>query len=244
MKIGIFDSGLGGINVLSELLKLYPDEEYIYVGDNKNLPYGTKSKEELLILASKIIDFLIKEDVKIIFIACGTVSSTIYEELTKKYTIPLVNVVNTTITKINSLNLDEVAVLATPNTVNSHIFKNKLNCKKIKEVSCDKFVPLIEGTLDSKFKKLYIEQYLIEIKKDKIKNIIFGCTHYPSLESDIKNYLGDVNCFNMGTILSNSIYLKRGNKSLDIYFTNVGDDLENKVSSMLNKDIKIKDLEL
>ena len=124
MKIGIFDSGLGGINVLKEIKKAYPNEHYIYVGDNKNLPYGSKSKEELINLASKIIDYFIKEEVNIIFIACGTVSSTIYEELTKKYKIPLVSIVNATILKVNSLNLDEVAVLGTPNTISSHIFKN------------------------------------------------------------------------------------------------------------------------
>lgn len=244
MKIGVFDSGLGGINVLKELLKLYPNEEYIYVGDNKNLPYGTKTKEELLNLSSKIIEYLINEGVSIIFIACGTVSSTIYEELTKKYSIPIVSIINTTITKINSLNLEEVAILGTSNTVKSHIFKHKLNCKNIKEVSCDKFVPLIEGTLDPKYKNLYIDQYLKDIKKEQIKNIVFGCTHYPLLENDIKQYLGDINCFDMGTILATSIYLKKSKKSLDIYFTKYSKELENKVNNILNENIKIKKLDL
>ena len=244
MKIGVFDSGLGGINVLKELLKMYPNEEYIYIGDNKNLPYGTKTKDQLLLLASNMIDYLIKEGVNIIFIACGTVSSTIYEELKEKYRVPIVSIVNTTVTKINSLNLDEIAVLATPNTINSHIFKNNLNCKKVLEISCDKFVPLIEGDLDSKFKNLYIEQYLKEIKKERIKNIILGCTHYPLLVEDIKNYLGDVNCYDMGVILANSIYLKSGNKSLNIYFTNYNKELEDKVSEILNQKISIEKLDL
>lgn len=244
MKIGVFDSGLGGINVLKELMKMYPNEQYIYIGDNKNLPYGNKTKEELLNLTTKIIDYLVTQDVKIIFIACGTVSSTIYEELTNKYNIPIVNIINTTITKINSLDLDDIAVLATSNTVKSHIFKNNLNCKNVKEINCDKFVPLIEESIDSKFKKIYIEQYLKEIKKDKIKNVIFGCTHYPLLEKDIKNYLGDINFFNMGTILANSIYLKSGEKSLDIYFTKYDKKLEEKVNYILDRIIKIKQLEL
>ncbi len=244
MKIGVFDSGLGGINVLKELLKMYPNEQYVYIGDNKNLPYGTKTKEQLLTLASNMIDYLIKEEVNIIFIACGTVSSTIYEELKEKYQIPIVSIINTTIAKINSLNLDGVAILATPNTINSHIFKNGLNCKKILEISCDKFVPLVEGDLDLKFKNLYIEQYLKEIKKEGIKNIVLGCTHYPLLVEDIKNYLGDVNCYDMGMILANSIYLKSGKKSLDIYFTNCNKALEDKVSEILNQKISIKKLDL
>lgn len=244
MKIGIFDSGLGGINVLNELLKVYPNEEYIYVGDNKNLPYGTKTKDELLILVSKIVEYLINERVSIIFIACGTVSSTIYEELKQKYNVPLVSITSTTISKINSLNLDEVAVLGTPNTVNSHIFKQNLNCNNVVEISCEKFVSLVEGTLDLKFKNLYIEQYLKEIKKERIKNIILGCTHYPLLSEDIKNYLGEINIYNMGTILANSIYLKSGKKSLNIYFTDYQEDLNDKVSKILEQDITIKELNL
>lgn len=244
MKIGIFDSGLGGINVLKELLKTYPNEEYIYVGDNKNLPYGTKTKEELLTLASKIIDYFVKEGVSIIFIACGTVSSTIYEDLKQKYKVPLVSIISTTVSKINSLNLDEVAVLATPNTINSHIFKKSLNCNNVVEVSCEKFVSLVENNKDLKFKKVYIEQYLKEIKKERIKNIILGCTHYPLLESDIKNYLGEVNIFDMGMILANSIYLKSGNKSLNIYFTNYYEELNDKVSKILKQNVVIKQLDL
>lgn len=244
MKIGIFDSGLGGINVLKELLKVYPNEEYIYVGDNKNLPYGTRTKEELLNLSSKIVDYLISKGVSIIFIACGTISSTIYEELKQKYKVPLVSIISTTISKINSLNLDEVAVLATPNTIDSHIFKKNLKCQNVKEISCEKFVPLIEDTFDLKFKKLYIEQYLKEIKKERIKNVILGCTHYAYLEEDIKDYLKDVNIYNMGTILATSIYLKRGNKSLDIYFTSYNKNLESKVKSILKQDITVKKLNL
>ena len=244
MKIGVFDSGLGGINVLKELLKMYPNEQYVYIGDNKNLPYGTKTKEQLLTLASNMIDYLIKKEVNIIFVACGTVSSTIYEELKEKYQIPIVSIINTTIAKINSLNLDVVAILATQNTINSHIFKNSLNCKKVLEISCDKFVPLVDGNLDLKFKNLYIEQYLKETKKERIKNIILGCTHYPLLAEDIKNYLGDVNCYDMGMILANSIYLKSGKKSLDIYFTNCNKKLEDKVSEILNQKVSIKKLDL
>ncbi len=244
MKIGVFDSGLGGINVLKELLKVYPNEEYIYIGDNKNLPYGTKTKEELIILVSKIIDYLINEGVSIIFIACGTVSSTIYEELKQKYKVPLVSIISTTVSKINSLNLDEVAVLATPNTINSHIFKKNLNCNNIMEISCEKFVSLVEGNLDPKFKKVYIEQYLNVVKKERIKNIILGCTHYPLLEDDIKNYLGEVCIFDMGMILANSIYLKSGNKSLDIYFTDYYKELNDKVSKVLEQNVTVKELKL
>ena len=112
------------------------------------------------------------------------------------------------------------------------------------EVSCEKFVPIIEGKLDSKFKKIYIEQYLKEIKKERIKNIILGCTHYPLLEEDIKNYLGEVNIINMGTVLANTIYLKSAVKDLDIYFTDNKKELQDKVSTILEEKVETKQLDL
>lgn len=244
MRIGVFDSGLGGINVLKELIKYHPNQEYIYVGDNKNLPYGKKSKKELIDLSSKIIDFLIKEKSDMILIACGTVSSNVYNELKEKYNIPIFNVIDTTISKIKDSNINDIAVLATPATINSHIFKDKLKNINVKEISCGAFVPLIEGQIEEKLKKLYIEQYLKEIKKEGIKDIVLGCTHYPLLEEDIINYMGDVNLYNMGTILANSIYLKEGSSSLNIYFTNNNQELNNKVNNILKNNIKTKQIDL
>lgn len=241
MRIGVFDSGVGGLTVLKELVKYHPDQEYIYFGDTKNLPYGTKSKEELLDIASHIIDFLIAQDVKIIFIACGTISATIYESLSEKYKIPLVNVIDTTIAEIKRRGLNEVAVLATSATIESHTFKNKLPNVKVMEISCSKFVPIIENQIDQKFKKLYIEQYLKPIKKDHIGDIILGCTHYPLIEDDIKAYLGEVNCYNMGTILAQSTYLKPDKYDLTIYFSHIYDGLSDKVNNILNTKVEIKE---
>lgn len=239
MRIGVFDSGIGGLTVLKELMKYHPDQEYIYFGDTKNLPYGTKSKDELLDVASKVVEHLISEDVKIIFIACGTVSSNIYQELSSKYKIPFVNIIDTTIAEIRRRGIQNLAVLATSATINSHIFKNKLEDVNVLEVSCSQFVPIIENKVDSKFKKLYIEQYLKQIKNEGIKDVVLGCTHYPLLEKDIKAYLGEVNCYNMGTILSASTYLKPGDKDLKVYFSHNYDGLNNKVNEILEREVTI-----
>lgn len=244
MTVGVFDSGIGGLTVLKELIKYHPNQDYIYIGDNKNLPYGEKTKDELLNLSSKIIDFLVKKKVDIVFIACGTVSSNIYEELKNKYNIPIVSIIDTTIIKIKEDKINDLGVLATPSTINSHIFKNKLKDINVTEISCGAFVPLIEGKMDTKFKTLYIEQYLETIKKQGIKDIVLGCTHYPLLEEDIKNYLGDINIYNMGTILASSIYLKTSNKSLTVYFTDNSKELNNKVNDVLDKFVETKNLEL
>lgn len=244
MRIGVFDSGIGGLTVLKELIKYHKDQEYIYFGDTKNLPYGTKTKDELLEAVSKVIDFLISEDVKIIFIACGTVSSTIYQLLCEKYKIPLVNIIDTTIAEIKRRQIKQLAVLATPATIDSHIFNNKLKDVNVMEISCSQFVPIIENKIDQKFKKLYIEQYLKEVKKEGIKDIVLGCTHYPLLENDIKAYLGEVNCYNMGTILASSTYLKPGNKDLTVYFSHNYEGLNNKVENILEQEVNIIEKEI
>lgn len=244
MRIGVFDSGLGGITVLKEFIKYHPRQEYIYVGDNKNLPYGEKSKEQLLNLSSRIIEFLINEKVDIIIIACGTVSSNVYNELKEKYKVPILNIIDATTTKIKQDNIKSLAVLATEATINSHIFKNKLKDINVVEISCNVFVPLLEGGMDMKFKNIYIEQYLKPIKKDNINDIVLGCTHYSLLEQDIKNYLGNVNIYNMGTILAKSVYLKEGQSILNIYFTDNNKELNNKVNYILKNDIETKQLDI
>ena len=92
MRIGVFDSGIGGLTVLKELVRKYPNNEYIYVGDTLNVPYGEKNKNELFSLSAKIIDYLLLKKIDIIIIACGTVSSNIKDELIRKYSIPIIMV--------------------------------------------------------------------------------------------------------------------------------------------------------
>ena len=202
------------------------------------------TKEELLEVVSKVIEFLITKDVRIIFIACGTVSSTIYKELCGKYKVPIVNIVDATITEIKRQNIKEVAVLATPATIDSHVFKNKLPECNVMEISCSQFVPLIESKMDKRFKKLYVEQYLKAVKKERIKDIVLGCTHYPLLENDIRAYLGEVHCINMGTVLANSTYLKPDIENLEIYFSHNYEGLNDKVNSILECQAQIIEQEL
>ena len=139
MRIGVFDSGVGGLTVLKEVIKKYPNNQYFYFGDNINVPYGTKTKEELFCLASNIIEFLLTKEVDMIVIACGTVSSNIYSQLVLKYDIPMFNVIDATINYVNNSNLENIGVIATDMTVKSKVFE-KLN-KKVISKACPFFVP-------------------------------------------------------------------------------------------------------
>ena len=196
MRIGIFDSGLGGINVLSCLLEKYPNNEYIFYGDTKNIPYGDKSKDELMKLASNIIDFLLTKNVDIIIIACGTVSSTCYKELKKKYSIPLYDIISPTIEYLKQSNLNNIGVIGTKRTIESNIFD--LKEKRMLLKSTPSFVPIIENNLIDEKK----DEIISELKVFSTCNaIVLGCTHYPLLKDIIEKEI-HVPTIDMGTFLN------------------------------------------
>lgn len=233
-RIGIFDSGIGGINVLKELIKKYPNNEYIFYGDTKNLPYGSKSKEELFLLASNAIDFLLSKDVDIIIIACGTISSTCVDDLRKKYNIPLYDIITPTLDFIKESSYQNIGVIATERTIKSNIFA--IDNKKILMKATPSFVPIIENNE-------------IEIRKEEIKNelkdfqkcdaLVLGCTHYPMLKKIIEEEL-KIRTIDMGKCLTDKILLSNEKKqSIELYFTLVSVNLVLNINKILNNDYQI-----
>ncbi len=228
MRIGIFDSGIGGINVLKELVRKYPNNEYLFYGDTLNLPYGSKTINELKTYACNIIDYLIKRDVDLIIIACGTISSNCYRYLKKKYDIPIFDIVSPTIKYINNSNYEKVGVIATTRTINSKIFE-------IEKVSLIKatpsFVPIIEDSLIEESRDEIRSE--LSIFKDKVDALVLGCTHYPSLSKTIKEYL-NVPLIDMGKCLTEVLELSlEGETVIDLYFSEISDKLISNVSNIL-----------
>ena len=234
MRIGVFDSGLGGVNVLSCLLKKYPNNEYIFYGDTKNLPYGNKTKEELLKLSSNIIDFLLKKKVDIIIIACGTISSNCYKELKEKYSIPIYDIITPTIDYIKSSNLKNIGVIGTQKTIESNIF-NILE-KNILMKSTPSFVPIIENNQIEEKKDMIIKELKLFNECDAL---VLGCTHYPLLKDIIENNL-HIKTIDMGECLLNKLLITNNSKnSIKLYFSKVDDNLISNVEKILNKKIKV-----
>ena len=221
MRVGVFDSGMGGLTVLKSLIDKYPNNHYIYFGDTLNLPYGNKSIEELKKLSSHIVNFLIQKKVDIIIIACGTVSSNCYSYLKEKYDIPIYDILTPTIDYLKTNDLSNVCVIATTNTIKSGIFNDLTDY----QIECPLFVPLIEdGRIDSDEMNNAIEEYFND---KKIDNLVFGCTHYPLLKEKLKNHLGDINCINMGDILASKLELDDEYYVLDLYFSKINDNIRN-----------------
>lgn len=218
MRVGIFDSGIGGLTVLNKLSSKYKNNDYIFFGDRINIPYGEKSKKELFDLSSKIIDFLISNEVDMIVIACGTVSSNCYKELLDKYkNINIVDIISPTVNYINNKKIDNILVIATSKTVDSHIFKNLLKDKNVYEKACPFLVDMIENNKDIKLEEC--------INDKKYDYVLLGCTHYPLIKDMIKNKTID---------LGDNIFLESnsGTGSIKLYFSKIDDNLLYNVSKI------------
>ena len=233
MKVGIFDSGIGGLTVLKNLQKHYPNNEYIYYGDTKNLPYGNKTKKELEELSSKDVEFLLSKNVDIIFIACGTVSSNCINYLKNKYDIPVYDIITPTIKHLNNSSYQNIGVIATNATIDSHIFKNNIN-KNIYEIKTPDFVPLIEENKNEKIINT-IDNYLQEYK-DKIDILVLGCTHYPIIKDNLNDYFNNkIPLLDMSELLLDK--LKDNNtSSIDIYYSKLNKTIINNTKKILEVD--------
>ena len=233
MRIGVFDSGLGGVNVLACLRKKYPNNDYIYFGDTKNLPYGDKSIDELMKLAKLAINFLIEKKVDIIIIACGTVSSTCYHKLKEEYDIPIYDIISPTINYLKENNYNKIGVIGTNRTIESKIFDIK--DKNVLMKATPSFVPIIENNLVNEKENEIIN----ELKEfNDVDILVLGCTHYPILK-DIINKL-NINTLDMGEIITNNINIpNEGNGTCELYFSLVTINLIVNVNTILGEKFKI-----
>ena len=197
-SIGIFDSGIGGSTVLKEIIKILPQENYIYYSDSKNNPYGDKSDEEIKKLCDNIVQKLIQQNCKAIVIACNTASAKAARFLRKKYKeIPII-AIEPAYKMVHDFAYEgRTLVMATKGTIESEKFNllfNKYNNQKTDLLACKGLADIIEEGNKQKIEK-YLNENLSKYK-NKVENVVLGCTHYPLIQEEIKNVLGDVKFFN------------------------------------------------
>ncbi|MDD2524198.1 MAG: glutamate racemase [Endomicrobiia bacterium] len=207
--IGIFDSGLGGLTVMSAITKLMPKENIIYFGDTAHVPYGSKSKKVVTNFALGISKFLVKNNVKFIVVACNTASAFSLDTLKKVIKVPIIGVITagSVMAAISTKN-DKVAVIGTEGTIKSNAYTKEIKKynKKIQCFSqaCPLFVPLVEeGWLDNKVTEQVIKIYLSNIISKKADTVILGCTHYPLLKNTIQKVVGkNINIIDSATAVA------------------------------------------
>ena len=208
-SIGVFDSGVGGLTVLKEIMK-DNKEDYVYLGDTQKFPYGSKTKESIIELTKSGMDFLISKNVKMIIIACGTATSQALEEMQKIYKIPIIGIIEPTVEYIKqNSNLRRIGVIATTGTIRSNSWEKKLK-EQIDNIEViNKACPLLasmaeEGWTDNEIAKLTIKEYLKDMKN--IDALILGCTHYPLFEKVIRETLDEnVEIINTGKMINQKV---------------------------------------
>ncbi len=194
--IGVFDSGVGGLTVVKQLMKVMPDEKIIYFGDTARVPYGNKSKETVTRFSRQIINFLLTKDVKAVVIACNTVSSNCLDTLKNEYDIPLFGVVTPGATEAaNATKNKKVGVIGTLATIRSGAYEKSIkqmdNNIEVYSKPCPLFVPLAEeGFTDCEISTLVAKEYLKDITKYNVDTVLLGCTHYPLLKKCIGEVIG------------------------------------------------------
>ena len=239
MKIGVFDSGMGGLTVLKELIETYPNAEYIYYGDTIHLPYGQKTKEELYQYSTHIIDLFISKGVSMIVIACGTVSTNILAQLKEVYTIPIVDVISPVLSYIENEQLSKVGIFATTMTVQSGVFLREQRKENILEIATPEFVTLIESGLEKTIEaRKTMEYYLEKMREQKIEHIILGCTHYPILKPDFE-LIYPCDYINMGKILVKELNITLNvPQKVEVYFSRRTKQIDARVKELLNVPVK------
>ena len=191
--IGVFDSGIGGLTVLKELIKELPNESFIYLGDTARVPYGTRDKSTITKFALELVDFLTKQKVKTLVVACNTMSSVALPVIKKHSKVPLVDMINPTVDfALNNSKISKIGVIGTRATISSEAFEKQI--KKIKpnivvqSCACPLFVPFVEeGIVSGKALEVIAENYLKDLRDTDL--LILGCTHYPILKSVIQKIL-------------------------------------------------------
>jgi len=194
--IGLFDSGVGGLTVVRELTEILPQENIVYLGDTARLPYGNKSPATILRFAQENAAFLLRQNIKLLIVACHTACTHALVALQKELPIPVLGV---TIPGIRALSLasktGSVAILGTSSTINSGALQSLLHKENpgltIHSIACPLFVPLVEeGLLDHPATYSLAEHYLASLRATPVDAVLLACTHYPLLAPLIQQVLG------------------------------------------------------
>ena len=195
--IGVFDSGVGGLTVVQEIMNQLPNEEIVYFGDTARVPYGSKSKETVTKYSKQIIRFLLTKNIKAIVIACNTASSNSLEEVKRTFDIPIIGVVKPgAVMAYKTTKNNRIGIIGTEATIRSESYSKEIkkHNENIKTFSfaCPLFVPLAEeGWTNNEISYLVSKKYLEQFTDKEIDTLVLGCTHYPLLKEVIQDVIGD-----------------------------------------------------
>ncbi|MCS6997944.1 MAG: glutamate racemase [Aquificaceae bacterium] len=252
MKIGVFDSGVGGLTVLKALIRLYPQVDFAYLGDTARVPYGDKSAQTVIRYSLECADFLLGEGIELLVVACNTASSYALNVLKEHLSIPVFGVIEPGVRRaLRTTQRGRIGVIGTRATVSSGVYKRLLEANGVEvfQKACPLFVPLVEeGILQGNIAKEVVRYYLSELKDRNIDTLILGCTHYPLLRPVIEEFMGrsvsvvdsaESLALEIGSYVENS-----GSSTLNLFFTDRSPGLDALIELILGKSVDYKLLTL
>jgi len=194
--IGIFDSGIGGLTVLKEAMRLLPEETFVYLGDTARVPYGTKSPATVIAYAEQAAGFLVSQGVKLLVVACNTASAAALPHLAACFHLPVVGVIEPGARQaVKASSRGRIGVVGTEGTVRSMAYNKAIlradPLAKVVSAVCPLFVPLVEeGWAGHRVARIAAEEYLEPLRREGIDTLVLGCTHYPLLKPILSELLG------------------------------------------------------
>ncbi len=194
--IGVFDSGIGGLTVVKEIIKQLPNENIIYLGDTARVPYGTRGKDVIEQFALELAKYLIKKDVKFLVVSCNTISANCLEVIEKISPVPVLGVIDPAVEEALKITSNKrIGVIGTQATISSGVYEKELKNKdpkvKVYSQSGSLFVPLIEeGFSNSEAARQIARQYLSWFDGTNVDTLILGCTHFPLMNQIIQEVMG------------------------------------------------------
>ncbi|HPE38363.1 MAG TPA: glutamate racemase [Bacillota bacterium] len=235
--IGVFDSGIGGLTVLKEIWKKCPEESTIYFGDNARAPYGSKSHDTIVDYSLEIMRFLVRQNVKMVVIACNTASAHAFSRVAAESPVPVIEVVTPgAYAATRATRNGNIGIIATKATVNSDLYRDAVEDEAKKDIeagintdalshlhvaqaACPLFVPLAEeGWWDTEVTRSVATSYLAPLQAAHVDTLILGCTHYPLLVPVIQKVMGDeVTLINAGSSVADKVLqgIQNGNMAAD-----------------------------
>ena len=194
--IGVIDSGVGGLTVAKEIMRLLPNENLVYIGDNARCPYGPRPQAEVRKYTWQMARALMNKNIKLLVIACNTATAATLESLQKQLPIPVIGVIYPGARAAMKVSASkEIAVLGTLGTVKSGAYENALkslsSSSRIVQLACPKFVPLVESDeYEGEFARKMVWETLAQLDGKMFDTAILGCTHYPLLQGFIEEKFG------------------------------------------------------
>ena len=253
--IGVFDSGLGGLTVVKEIMDILPNERIIYLGDTARTPYGSKTKETIIRFSKENTSFLLKNNVKIIVVACNTASALALEEIKKEFKIDIIGVIEAGArAAVEESKNRRIGVIGTRATIGSGAYEKAIkkydNKAKIISKPTPLLVPLIEeGWLADRETESILKRYLEPFKKAKTDTLVLGCTHYPLIKAMIKKLLPGVTIIDSAREMAKTvralldaraITASENNRKKSAFYVTDTPDTFNKIGKMFLKKDMVK----